>query len=68
MTSASLGKRITVYPQTHYVTPKSKILNMLDDIKDELKVRRKELLSAKSHPLALIKPWWLRGAFAQFVR
>jgi excinuclease ABC subunit B len=38
-------QRITVYPQTHYVTPKSKILNMLDDIKDELKVRRKELLS-----------------------
>jgi excinuclease ABC subunit B len=38
-------QRITIYPQTHYVTPKSKILNMLDDIKDELKVRRKELLS-----------------------
>jgi len=34
-------QRITIYPQTHYVTPKSKILNMLDDIKDELKVRRK---------------------------
>ncbi|WPE18833.1 excinuclease ABC subunit UvrB [Candidatus Thioglobus autotrophicus] len=38
-------QRITIYPQTHYVTPKSKILNMLDDVKDELKVRRKELLS-----------------------
>ncbi|MCS5586304.1 MAG: excinuclease ABC subunit UvrB [Gammaproteobacteria bacterium] len=38
-------QRITVYPQTHYVTPKSKILNTLDDIKAELKVRRKELLS-----------------------
>mgnify|MGYP001569501530 CR=1 FL=1 len=38
-------QRITIYPQTHYVTPKSKILNMLDDIKDELKSRRKELLS-----------------------
>ena len=38
-------QRITIYPQTHYVTPKSKILNMLDDIKAELKVRRKELLS-----------------------
>ncbi|SMN01002.1 Excinuclease ABC subunit B [uncultured Candidatus Thioglobus sp.] len=37
-------QRISVYPQTHYVTPKSKILNMLDDIKAELKVRRKELL------------------------
>ncbi len=38
-------QRITIYPQTHYVTPKSKILNILDDIKAELKVRRKELLS-----------------------
>jgi excinuclease ABC subunit B len=38
-------QRITIYPQTHYVTPKSKILNMLDDIKAELKIRRKELLS-----------------------
>ncbi|WP_428088284.1 excinuclease ABC subunit UvrB [Candidatus Thioglobus sp.] len=38
-------QRITIYPKTHYVTPKSKILNMLDDIKDELKGRRKELLS-----------------------
>ncbi|EEZ79569.1 MAG: excinuclease ABC subunit UvrB [Candidatus Thioglobus sp.] len=38
-------QRITIYPQTHYVTPKSKILNTLDDIKAELKVRRKELLS-----------------------
>ncbi|SGZ96711.1 Excinuclease ABC subunit B [Bathymodiolus thermophilus thioautotrophic gill symbiont] len=40
-----LLQRVTVYPQTHYVTPKSKILNMLDDIKDELKVRREVLLS-----------------------
>jgi excinuclease ABC subunit B len=38
-------QRITIYPQTHYVTPKSKILNMLDDIKAELKKRRSELLS-----------------------
>ena len=38
-------QRITIYPQTHYVTPKSKILNTLDDIKAELKLRRKELLS-----------------------
>ncbi len=37
-------QRITIYPQTHYVTPKSKILNMIDDIKVELKVRQKELL------------------------
>ncbi|SFV89490.1 Excinuclease ABC subunit B [hydrothermal vent metagenome] len=38
-------QRITIYPQTHYVTPKSKILNMIDDIKAELKVRQKELLT-----------------------
>jgi len=38
-------QRITIYPQTHYVTPKSKILNMIDDIKVELKVRQKELLT-----------------------
>ncbi len=37
-------QRITIYPQTHYVTPKSKILNMIDDIKAELKIRQKELL------------------------
>lgn len=37
--------RVTIYPQTHYVTPKEKILSMLDDIKAELKVRRDELLS-----------------------
>jgi excinuclease ABC subunit B len=40
-----LLQRVTVYPQTHYVTPKSKILNMLDDIKVELKARRKVLLA-----------------------
>ncbi len=38
-------QRVSIYPQTHYVTPKSKILNMLDDIKVELKDRRKELLA-----------------------
>ncbi|MBE8190234.1 MAG: excinuclease ABC subunit UvrB [Candidatus Thioglobus sp.] len=38
-------QRISIYPQTHFVTPKSKILNMLDEIKSELKIRRKELLS-----------------------
>ena len=37
-------KRVTIYPQNHYVTPKSKILNMLDNIKYELKNRRQELL------------------------
>ncbi len=38
-------QRVSIYPKTHYVTPKSKILNMLDDIQAELIVRRKELLS-----------------------
>ncbi len=37
--------RITVYPQTHYVTPKSKILNMLPHILEEAKIRKAELLS-----------------------
>jgi len=37
--------RITIYPKTHYVTPKSKILSVLDDIKAELVVRKKELLA-----------------------
>ena len=38
-------QRITIYPKTHYVTPKSTILNILDDIKVELGKRKKELLS-----------------------
>ena len=38
-------QRITVYPKTHYVTPKSTILNILDDIKVELAERKKELIS-----------------------
>jgi len=37
--------RITIYPKTHYVTPKSTILNILDDIKVELAERKKELIS-----------------------
>jgi len=38
-------QRITIYPKTHYVTPKSKILSVLDDIKAELVIRKKELLA-----------------------
>ena len=38
-------QRITIYPKTHYVTPESTIQNILDDIKIELGVRKKELLS-----------------------
>ena len=32
-------KRITVYPKTHYVTPRAVILNAIDEIKEELKDR-----------------------------
>ena len=38
-------QRVTVYPKTHYVTPKSTILNILDDIKVELSERKKELIA-----------------------
>ncbi len=38
-------QRITIYPQTHYVTPKAKILSVLEDIKAELRIRKKELLA-----------------------
>ncbi len=31
--------RFTVFPKTHYVTPRERILSVLDDIKDELKER-----------------------------
>ena len=38
--------RATIYPKTHYVTPREKILDAIDSIKDELKGRRKQLLDA----------------------
>lgn len=38
--------RITIYPKTHYVTPREKILAAIDDIKVELAERKKQLLSA----------------------
>lgn len=31
--------RFTIYPKSHYVTPREKILEAIDNIKDELKVR-----------------------------
>lgn len=31
--------RYTVFPKTHYVTPRDRILNVIDDIKDELQDR-----------------------------
>jgi len=35
--------RLTVYPKTHYVTPREIMLSAVDKIKDELKVRLKQL-------------------------
>jgi excinuclease ABC subunit B len=38
--------RATIYPKTHYVTPREKILGAIENIKIELKDRRAQLLSA----------------------
>ena len=38
--------RLTVYPKTHYVTPRQTILEAIDLIKEELKVRLDELYAA----------------------
>ncbi|MYL25725.1 MULTISPECIES: excinuclease ABC subunit UvrB [Halomonadaceae] len=35
--------RVTIYPKTHYVTPREKILNAVDSIKEELDERLKQL-------------------------
>ncbi|NMH59497.1 excinuclease ABC subunit UvrB [Alteromonas ponticola] len=37
--------RTTVFPKTHYVTPRDKILNAIDRIKEELKDRKEQLKS-----------------------
>ncbi len=37
--------RTTVFPKTHYVTPREKILNAIDEIKDELRERKEQLKS-----------------------
>ncbi|WP_105168920.1 excinuclease ABC subunit UvrB [Pseudoalteromonas sp. T1lg23B] len=36
--------RATIYPKTHYVTPREKILGAIENIKVELKARRAQLL------------------------
>jgi excinuclease ABC subunit B len=36
--------RATIYPKTHYVTPREKILDAIEKIKAELRDRRKQLL------------------------
>ena len=38
--------RYTVFPKTHYVTPRERILSVLDDIRDELQDRLKHLTEA----------------------
>src|SRR5258705_1108010 len=35
--------RFTVYPATHYVTPKERLLGVLDQIREDLRVRLKDL-------------------------
>lgn len=37
--------RITVYPKSHYVTPKERILQTIDQVKEDLKIRLDELRS-----------------------
>ncbi len=39
--------RITIYPKTHYATPRQTILDAIEEIKKELKVRLAELESEK---------------------
>jgi len=38
--------RVTIYPKSHYVTPRETILNAIDEIKLELKVRLEQFNSA----------------------
>lgn len=37
--------RATIFPKTHYVTPREKILTAIDEIKVELQARKKQLLN-----------------------
>ncbi|MBS0395515.1 MAG: DEAD/DEAH box helicase family protein, partial [Proteobacteria bacterium] len=39
--------RLTIFPSSHYVTPRERLTNVLDDIKEELRVRL-EVLRAES--------------------
>ena len=40
-------KRFTVYPSSHYVTPRETVLNAMDNIKEELQLRIKEFTEQK---------------------
>lgn len=42
---SSIVPRYTIYPKTHYVTPRERILQAMEDIKVELADRRKVLLA-----------------------
>ncbi|WP_028862182.1 excinuclease ABC subunit UvrB [Psychromonas aquimarina] len=46
LTGQQLDKlaRVTIYPKTHYVTPREQILKAVDAIKEELNERKKEFL------------------------
>ncbi|WP_317928696.1 excinuclease ABC subunit UvrB [Halioxenophilus sp. WMMB6] len=48
LTGEILGRmpRVTIYPKSHYVTPRSRVLEAIDQIKDELRVRSEQLRSA----------------------
>ena len=39
-------QRITVYPKSHYVTPRETVLSVIDDIREELRERHQELESS----------------------
>ena len=48
LTGEVLGRipRVTIYPKTHYVTPRQTILDAIDQIKEELKERLEQLRGA----------------------
>jgi excinuclease ABC subunit B len=48
LTGESRGKipRYTVYPGTHYVTPRDRLVTALDQIREDLRIRLKELYDA----------------------
>ena len=39
-------QRVTVYPKSHYVTPRETVLSVIDDIRDELRERHQALESS----------------------
>jgi excinuclease ABC subunit B len=48
LTGALLRKvpRLTIFPSSHYVTPRDRLLGVLDDIKEELRLRLEQLRTA----------------------